>query len=325
MNLCYGLEVVMGLGLLMIVTTCIGSNAMPSLQDLASTMPETPLNPLVYFLAATLLIMFVIRSCTLLAAAARQLMAMGRYSTSKAMNFMDESDSSPNPRTALVVIAILTASAGALSLLKEYRTVFEYTRRLGALCTLTSHMVCIGSLLSHSRTDFSPLFDSAALFCCLWLFMCVNLPATRPVTWKNAPWSLAIYFGILIWLYVAYWRSARTNFLPETNPQVTQAATNQNEVQANAEASRSRFMSDVQDPSIIMEFGTNLEMSDFQNATMGVPATNSNEFGNAPPSSQEAGVPSVALSGTFRSVHNDFNPFSPKPVRDCTPQWLREP
>ncbi|KAF2622242.1 hypothetical protein BU25DRAFT_452171 [Macroventuria anomochaeta] len=252
MHVSYLLEVFMAFMILMVIAICIGRNEMLTLRDFAVAMLETTQVPLTYFLSAILLMLFVMRSITLLASISRQLMAIGRSSETKGLNFIDETDRSPAPRNALVVVAILTAGAGALCLLRDYRIVFEHMRRLGALCTLTSHLLCIGTLLFYRireicattstvklrPSSFKPLKLAVNWFafgCCLWFFVFVNFPSELPVTWDNAPWSLAVWVCIVIWLLVWYWTSARLDFLvPKTPDNLQDSATDAPAVDTDA-------------------------------------------------------------------------------------------
>lgn len=228
MRVSYLIEIVLGFAVLMVVTVCVRTlDSMLSVEDFAAAMLMTPHVTVAYFLAITLLLLFIMRSTTLMASTARQLMTFGRSCESKALNFLDECDGSPAPRTALIVITIVTGGFATLSLLREYRIVFEHIRRLGALCTLTSYLVSIGSLCVHRiriNNDlgstkrrafeiFAMLLDWFALGFCFWFFTLVNLPAELPITWANGPWSLAIWLFVLVWTLIWYQRLAKGDFL----------------------------------------------------------------------------------------------------------------
>lgn len=235
MRISYFLEALMGLAILIVISIFIGAaNAMFTLQDFAAVMLRTPLAPVAYLLAIILLVLFVMRSVTLLATVARQLLAFGRSSESKAFNFLDETDGSPSPRTAVVVAAILTAGVSTLSLLRDYRILFEHIRRLGILCTLTSHLICIGSLCVYRCWDehtSTPTNENSArkrsfrilvltinwiaFGFCLLLIVFANFPSELPMTWANAPWSLALWVCLVLYLITWYRMSAHVDFLAE--------------------------------------------------------------------------------------------------------------
>lgn len=214
----------MGFAMLTIVAICVGTlSDMPSVDELARIVLRTPHVPLtyVYLLAVALLFLFIMRSTALLAATGRLLMAFGRSSETKGLNFLDECDGAPAPRTALVSAAILTAGISALSLLRDYRNVYEHIRRLGVLCTLTSYLICIGSLCfyrcrtikARSFKIFLLMLDWFAFGFCLWFFSLTNLPAELPITRGNAPWSLLVWLAIIALLLYQYWKTAREDFL----------------------------------------------------------------------------------------------------------------
>lgn len=223
----------MGFAMLTIVAICVGTlSDMPSVDELARIVLRTPHVPLtyVYLLAVALLFLFIMRSTALLAATGRLLMAFGRSSETKGLNFLDECDGAPAPRTALVSAAILTAGISALSLLRDYRNVYEHIRRLGVLCTLTSYLTCIGSLCfyrcrtikARSFKIYLLILDWFAFGFCLWFFSLTNLPAELPITRGNAPWSLLVWLAIIALLLYLNWKTAREDFLvadPLVRPQ----------------------------------------------------------------------------------------------------------
>lgn len=236
MQISYLLDVLMGLAVLMVVAICAGENELLSLHDLASFIHRTKHVSTGYLLAAILLALLAIRSISLLACASRQLMAIGRYSDSKGLSFLGETDGSPAPRSALIVLTILTGSLGLLTLLRDYRVVVEQARRLGALCTLFSYLVCIGpvciyrlrtsaqattialtvkrrTVLLKALRVFNSLF---ALVVCGLLFISISLPPTLPVGWRTAPWSLLAWVCAILLLSLWYWRSGRYIFVVRT-------------------------------------------------------------------------------------------------------------
>lgn len=136
----------MGLTILMAVAICIREQDVLSPHDFATSMLRTDHVAVSYFLASIFLVLLVMRGIAILASTSRQLLAIGRCSGSKALSFLGDTDGSPAPRSALAVIAFLTAGIGSLTLLRDYRVVFEQIRRLGALCTLSSYIICIAAV-----------------------------------------------------------------------------------------------------------------------------------------------------------------------------------
>ncbi|KAH6639872.1 hypothetical protein C7974DRAFT_140029 [Boeremia exigua] len=234
MYVSYFMEGLMGLIALMVAAVYVGENQVVTAHDLALLMLQTSYVPVTRFLAVVLIILLAMRSTTLLATSARQILAIGRSCNMKELNFLGELDGSPAPRSALSFVAVMTAVTELLTLLKDYRLVFEQVRRLGVLCTLTSHIICIGAVCIYRLRDLTnrnktrPRFSYSkvlrfitswlAFGACVSFLIFVNFPPELPVKPANAPWSLLVWGLIIMWLSFCYWNSACVDFGIEKVP-----------------------------------------------------------------------------------------------------------